>query len=99
MIAIAHGSCASSSGGSHDHYCFFNKNSHNSVKRWTKDDKHYSSKKCTHCGRRGHTIDECHHLHGFPPNYYKKRKSSVNNVTIIKISNESETLTNQEESQ
>ena len=43
------------------------KNSQNyQVKRWTKDDKHYNSKKYTHYGRRGHTIDECHRLHGFP---------------------------------
>jgi len=61
----------------------------------TKDDKHYNSKKYTHYGRRGHTIDECHYLHGFPPNY-KRRESSINSATTIKAANESEALTNQE---
>ena len=51
------------------YYGSFNRNSHNSqAKRWTKDDNHYNSKICTHCGRRCHTIDKCHRLHGFPPN-------------------------------
>jgi len=68
------------------------------AKRWTNDDKHYNNKKCTNCGRRGHTIDECHRLHGFPPNY-KRRKFFVNNVTAIKTANESKALTNHEESQ
>jgi len=51
-----------------------------------------------HCCRRGHTIDKCHYLHGFLPNY-KRRNFFVNNVTIIKKTNESKTLTNQKESQ
>jgi len=81
------------------YYSSFNRNYQNShAKRWTKDDNHYNSKRCTHCGRRGHTIDKCHRLHGFPPNY-KRRKFFVNNVTAIKKKNESETLTNQKESQ
>jgi len=37
-------------------------------------------------------------LHGFSPNY-KRRKFYVNNVTTIKKANESETLTNQKEFQ
>jgi len=51
-----------------------------------------------HIGKRGHTIDKWHHLHGFLLNY-KRRKFFVNNVTAIKKANESETLTNQKESQ
>jgi len=44
MIVVAHGSYASSSGGSDGHYGSFNRNSQNSsVKIWTKDDKHYNS--------------------------------------------------------
>jgi len=77
------------------YYGSFNKNYQ--VKRWTKDDKHYNSKKCTHCGRRGHTIDKCHRLHGFPSNY-KRRNFLVNNITTIKKANESEALTTQKES-
>jgi len=99
MIVVAHGSSASSGGGSHGHYGSSNKISQNSqVKSWTKDDQHYNSKKCINCSRRGHIIDECHRLHGFPPGY-KKRESSVNNVTTSEIADESETLTNQEKSQ
>jgi len=45
------------------------------------------------------TLDECHRLHGFPPNY-ERRKFFVNNATVInKKENESETLTNQKEFQ
>ena len=56
------------------YYGSFNKNSQNSqTKRWIKDDKHYNSKTCTHCGRRGHTIDECHRLYGFPPKLQKEK--------------------------
>ena len=67
---------------SSEYYGSFNRNSQKSqAKRWTKDDKH-CNKKCTHCGKRDHTIDECHRLHGFPPNY-KRRKFSVNNATAI----------------
>jgi len=81
------------------YYGSFNRNSQNSqVNRWTKDDKHYNSKRCTHCGRRGHTIDKCHRLHGFPPNY-KMRKFFVHNVTALEKENEREALTNQKESQ
>jgi len=77
------------------YYGSFNRNSQNSqAKRWTKDDNHYNSKRCTHCGRRGHTIDKCHRLHSFSLNY-KRRKFFVNNVTAIKKANESKTLTNQ----
>jgi len=80
------------------YYGSFNRNSQNSqAKRWTKDNKHYNSKSCTHCGRRGHTLDECHCLYGFPPNY-KRKKFFINNATTIKKENESETLTKQKES-
>ena len=73
MIVVAHGSSTSSGGGSHCHYGSYNRNFQNSqAKGWTKDDKHYNSKKCTRCGRRGHTIYECHHLHDFPSNYKKR---------------------------
>lgn len=24
---------------------------------------------CTHCGEKGHTVDRCYKLHGFPPGY------------------------------
>jgi len=86
-------------GSSTVYYGLFNINSQNSqAKRWIKDDKHYNSKKGTHYGRRGHTIDECHRLYSFPP-YYKRRKLFLNNVTTIKKVNESETPTNQKESQ
>jgi len=99
MIVVAHDSSASSGGGSHGHYGSFNRNSQNSqVKRWTKDDKHYNNKKCIHCCRGGHIIDECLRLHDFSLSY-KKRESSVNNATASKTANESEILTNQEESQ
>jgi len=75
------------------YYGSLNKNSQNfQAKRWTKDENHYNSKKYTHCGRRGHR------LHGFSPNY-KRRKFFVNNATTIKKANESETLTNQKKSQ
>ena len=64
MTVVTYGSSASSGGGSHGYYGFYNRNSQNSqVKRGTKVDKHYNSKKCTHCGKRGHTIDECHCSH------------------------------------
>ncbi|XP_030949946.1 uncharacterized protein LOC115973845 [Quercus lobata] len=32
---------------------------------------------CTHCGKIGHTVDKCYKLHGFPPGFKFKNKSSM----------------------
>ena len=32
---------------------------------------------CTHCGKTGHTVDKCYKLHGFPPGFKFKNKSSM----------------------
>ena len=38
---------------------------------------------CTHCGKHGHTMEKCFKLHGFPPGFKSKRKTSmVNQVGI-----------------
>lgn len=31
--------------------------------------KEYQRPLCTHCGLKGHTIDHCYKLHGYPPEY------------------------------
>uniref|UniRef100_A0A2N9F6B3 Integrase catalytic domain-containing protein n=1 Tax=Fagus sylvatica TaxID=28930 RepID=A0A2N9F6B3_FAGSY len=30
---------------------------------------------CSHCGFKGHTVDKCYKLHGYPPGFQKKSKS------------------------
>ena len=38
---------------------------------------------CTHCGKHGHTMEKCFKLHGFPPGFKSKGKTSmVNQVGI-----------------
>ena len=32
---------------------------------------------CTHCGKTGHIVDKCYKLHGFPPGFKFKNKSSM----------------------
>lgn len=33
---------------------------------------------CTHCGKIGHTIKKCYHLHGFPPGFkFTKDKNAL----------------------
>ena len=34
---------------------------------------------CTHCGLHGHNVDKCFKLHGYPPVYKPKSKSTVVN--------------------
>ena len=33
---------------------------------------------CTHCNMPGHTFEKCYKLHGYPPGYKPKRKSTTN---------------------
>jgi len=74
------------------YYGFFNINSQRILKpRWIKN-KYYNTKRYTHSSRRGHTIDKCHWLHDFPPNY-KRRKFFGNTAIAIKKINESEAPT------
>lgn len=35
---------------------------------------------CTYCGIVGHIADKCYKLHGYPPSYKPKGKSSANQV-------------------
>ena len=38
---------------------------------------------CTHCGKLGHTVEKCFKLHGFPPGFKPKGKTSmVNQVGV-----------------
>ena len=38
---------------------------------------------CTHCGKLGHTVEKCFKLHGFPPGFKLKGKTSmVNQVGV-----------------
>ena len=38
---------------------------------------------CSHCGRLGHTMEKCFKLHGFPPGFKPKGKTSmVNQVGV-----------------
>ncbi|XP_030927833.1 uncharacterized protein LOC115954102 [Quercus lobata] len=38
---------------------------------------------CSHCGRLGHTMEKCFKLHGFPPGFQPKGKTSmVNQVGV-----------------
>ncbi|KAJ1439569.1 Zinc finger, CCHC-type [Sesbania bispinosa] len=41
--------------------------------------KGYTSKYCTHCGRNGHTIDNCFKKNGLPAHF--KKNNVVNNIT------------------
>ncbi|CAH9143418.1 unnamed protein product [Cuscuta epithymum] len=38
--------------------------------------------KCTHCGKLGHTVDKCYHLHGFPPGYKFKARQDEGQKSI-----------------
>jgi hypothetical protein len=39
---------------------------------------------CSHCGIRGHTVDKCYRVHGFPPGFkFTKNQSSVHSVSQI----------------
>jgi hypothetical protein len=38
--------------------------------------------KCTHCGRDGHTIERCYHLHGFPPTRRKTDYASMSSSSF-----------------
>lgn len=44
----------------------------------------YNSKKCTHCGKMGHTIEECYRKHGFPPGY-KSRKYPPKSANCVHV--------------
>ena len=52
-----------------------------------------SGKICNHCGKKGHTIDNCYRKHGFPPGYkFTNPKKSANYVGL----EESRELANEE---
>lgn len=38
---------------------------------------------CTHCGIKGHVIDRCYKLHGYPPGYKPRPVTPPNNSTSI----------------
>jgi len=57
MIAVAHGSSVSSGDGSHGH-CGSTTEILRIFKPRDRPRMTSNSKKCTYCGRRGHTIDE-----------------------------------------
>lgn len=35
---------------------------------------------CLHCGVKGHVVDRCYKLHGFPPGYKSRSSTSSYNV-------------------
>lgn len=41
---------------------------------------------CFHCGYKGHTVDRCYKLHGFPPGYRSNYQSNSQRVTNEKNS-------------
>ena len=48
---------------------------------WSKGNNKKERPLCTHCNMLGHTIDKCHKLHGYPPEYKQKGKSNANQVS------------------
>ncbi|XP_057950861.1 uncharacterized protein LOC131145679 [Malania oleifera] len=63
--------------------------------RWNKGNNKKERPMCTHCNMFGHTIDKCFKLHGYPPGYKLKGRSSANQVsctqgTIIENSSQSQ---------
>ncbi|XP_057961040.1 uncharacterized protein LOC131153036 [Malania oleifera] len=48
---------------------------------WNKENSKKEKPMCTHCNMLGHTIDKCFKLHGYPPGYKSKWKSSANQVS------------------
>lgn len=58
----------------------------------------YENKKempiCSHCGIQGHIIDKCYKLHGYPPGYKPKGKSSSANQVSNFTENDQLVLSN-----
>ena len=46
---------------------------------------------CSHCGLRGHTMEKCYKLHGYPPGY--KTKPKANQVSSFDATQESVDVT------
>ena len=40
-----------------------------------------ATRMCSHCGKSGHTVDQCFKKHGFPPNFKKGHGSAANCVS------------------
>ena len=49
---------------------------------------------CSHCGIQGHIIDKCYKLHGYPPGYKPKGKSSSANQVSNFIPNDQLVMSN-----
>ncbi|KAL4603772.1 hypothetical protein ACB092_10G147600 [Castanea dentata] len=49
---------------------------------------------CNHCGLRGHTLEKCYKLHGYPPGY--KAKPRANQVSSFDADQESVVVTTQQ---
>ncbi|XP_030963776.1 eukaryotic translation initiation factor 4G-like [Quercus lobata] len=49
---------------------------------------------CSHCGIQGHIIDNCYKLHGYPPGYKPKGKSSSANQVSNFIGNDQLVMSN-----
>ena len=46
---------------------------------------------CSHCGLRGHTMEKCYKLHGYPPGY--KTKPKANQVSSFDVVQDSTVTT------
>ncbi|XP_057440407.1 uncharacterized protein LOC130732361 [Lotus japonicus] len=44
----------------------------------------YNSKKCSYCGKMGHTVEECYKKHGFPPGFkFKNPKYASKSANLV----------------
>ena len=50
---------------------------------WNKGNNKRERPLCTHCNMLGHTIDKYFKLHGYPPGYKPKGRSSYYNMITI----------------
>ncbi|XP_057452997.1 uncharacterized protein LOC130744854 [Lotus japonicus] len=49
----------------------------------------YSSKKCSYCGKMGHTVDDCYKKHGFPPGFkFKNPKYANKSANCVHIADD-----------
>ena len=44
---------------------------------------------CSHCGLKGHTVDKCYRVHGFPPGYRNRGKGQAHQAVAVMVPNQS----------
>ncbi|XP_057444806.1 uncharacterized protein LOC130737053 [Lotus japonicus] len=86
-------------GSSSDHSRNYHSNSGNSggCSSSSSGNNRYTTKKCSYCGKMGHTIEDCYKKHGFPPGFkFKNPKYAGKSANLAHTTDEDQESTSQE---